>query len=99
VLEPDPSEYELIVNSTAVGLRGEDVFVELPLDREGFAPGQVVIDMVYGAEPSALLRAATANGATVVGGVEILVHQGGLSFEIWTGREAPLDTMRSAARL
>lgn len=97
-LDPDPSAYELIVNSTAVGLAGEDPFAELPLDRESFTPGQVVVDMVYGAEPTELLRAAEAGGATTVDGVEILVRQGALSFEIWTGREAPLETMRAAAR-
>jgi shikimate dehydrogenase len=97
-LEPDPTAYELIVNSTAVGLSGEDPFAELPLDRESFTSEQVVVDMVYGAEPTKLLRAAQAAGATVVDGVEILVQQGALSFEIWTGREAPLDAMREAAR-
>lgn len=99
VLAPDPSAYELIVNSTAVGLGGEDPFAELPLERKGFAPGQVVVDMVYGAEPTELLRAAEARGATTVDGVEILVRQGALSLQIWTGREAPLETMRAAARL
>jgi shikimate dehydrogenase len=99
VLEPDPSAYELVVNSTAVGLAGEDPFAELPLRRDTFAPGQVVVDMVYGAEPTALLRAAAAGGAAVVDGIEILARQGALAFEIWTGRKAPLDTMRSAARL
>jgi len=98
VVNPDPSSYELIVNSTAVGLAGEDPFAELPLRRDAFAPGQVVVDMVYGAEPTELLRAAQAIGATTVDGLEVLIQQGALSFEIWTGREPPLDTMRSAAR-
>jgi len=99
VSDPDPGAYDLIVNSTAVGLEGEDPFTELPLERDRFASGQVVVDMVYGAEPTALLRAAAAAGAATVDGIEILAQQGALSFEIWTGREAPLDTMRSAARL
>lgn len=98
VADPDSAAYELIVNSTAVGLKGEDPFAELPLDRSGFSSGQVVVDMVYGAEPTELLRAATAGGAQTVDGIEVLVQQGALSFEIWTGREPPLDTMRSAAR-
>lgn len=98
VLAPDPSAYELIVNSTAVGLAGEDPFAGLPLEREGFGTGQVVVDMVYGAEPTELLRVAEARGATAVDGIEILVRQGALSLQIWTGREAPLDTMRAAAR-
>jgi shikimate dehydrogenase len=90
--------YELIVNTTAVGLGGEDPFAELPLAEGAFAPSQTVVDMVYGGEPTALLRAAAVAGATTVDGIEILVQQGALSLEIWTGRPAPLDTMRAAAR-
>jgi shikimate dehydrogenase len=95
---PDPGAFGLIVNSTAVGLRGEDPFVDLPLTRSGFASGQTVVDMVYGEGRTPLLAAAIEAGARVVDGIEVLVHQGGLSFGIWTGREAPLDAMRAAAR-
>jgi shikimate dehydrogenase len=98
VAAPDSASYELIVNSTAVGLDGEDPFAELPLTSDGFSAGQAVVDMVYGGAPTALLRAADAAGATTVDGIEILVQQGGLSLETWTGRPAPLDTMRAAAR-
>jgi shikimate dehydrogenase len=96
---PDQAAYELIVNTTAVGLGGEDPFAELPLAAGAFAARQTVVDMVYGGEPTALLRAAAAAGATTVDGIEILVQQGALSLETWTGRPAPLDTMRAAARL
>jgi shikimate dehydrogenase len=98
VAAPDQAAYELIVNTTAVGLAGEDTFAELPLVAESFNADQTVVDMVYGGEPTALLRAAGAAGATTVDGIEILVQQGGLSLETWTGRPAPLDTMRTAAR-
>jgi shikimate dehydrogenase len=95
---PGQGEYDLIVNTTAVGLRGEDPFDHLPLAREGFGPSQVVVDMVYGERPSELLAAAAAAGAQTVDGLEILVQQGALSLEIWTGREPPIDVMRAAAR-
>lgn len=98
VIDPDQSAYELIVNSTAVGLGGEDPFAELPLRSDGFSAEQTVVDMVYGGKPTALLSAAEAAGATVVDGLEVLVQQGALSLEIWTARKAPLGTMRSAAR-
>ena len=96
---PDPSAYELIINSTAVGLRGEDPFAELPLTATGFSPGQTIVDLVYGGEPTRLQAAAEAAAATVVDGIEVLVRQGALSLRIWTGHEAPLEVMRSAARL
>lgn len=95
---PDAAGYELIVNTTAAGLRGEDPFAELPLTRGGFGAGQTVVDLVYGERPSPVLRDAEAAGATAVDGIEVLVHQGALSLRIWTGREPSLDTMRVAAR-
>jgi shikimate dehydrogenase len=95
---PDPAAYGLIVNSTSVGLAGEDPFEQLPLRRDGFAPGQVVVDMVYGSGPGLLLAAAAAAGAATVDGIEVLVRQGALSLREWTGREAPLEAMRAAAR-
>ncbi len=95
--DPDQEDYELIVNTSAAGLGGEDPFEHLPLRREGFQPGQVVVDMVYGDAPSRLLAAAAGAGATVVDGIEILVQQGALSLRIWTGREPPVATMRAAA--
>jgi shikimate dehydrogenase len=98
VTVPAQDAYDLLVNTTAVGLRGEDPFAELPLAAERFGPDQVVVDLVYGAEPSRLLAAAGAAGASVVDGIEVLVQQGALSLRIWTGRDAPLDAMRDAAR-
>jgi shikimate dehydrogenase len=98
VTAPDQGAYELIVNTSAAGLGGEDPFVELPLTPGGFTAGQTVIDLVYGEQPSRLLAAATAAGARTVDGIEVLVRQGALSLTIWTGCEAPLEAMRAAAR-
>jgi shikimate dehydrogenase len=95
---PEPAGYELIINTSAAGLHGEDPFEHLPLTPGAFKADQAVVDMVYGDRPSALLAAADAAGATTVDGLEILVQQGALSFEIWTGRKPPLDVMRAAAR-
>jgi shikimate dehydrogenase len=56
-----------------------------------------VVDLVYGPTETGLVEAAKAAGARTVDGLEILVRQGAASFEIWTGLEAPLATMRRAA--
>jgi shikimate dehydrogenase len=90
--------YGLIVNTTAAGLRGEDPFEHLPLEADRFTSEQVVVDMVYGSGPSQLLEAAERCGATVIDGLEILVQQGALSFQIWTGQQPDRDVMRAAAR-
>jgi shikimate dehydrogenase len=57
-----------------------------------------VVDLVYATEPTALIRSARARGIPTVAGLELLVAQGALSFELFTGRPAPIETMHAAAR-
>lgn len=97
ITDPSQDAYELIVNTSAAGLKGEDPFEHLPLEPDLFAESQTVVDMVYGERPSPLLEAAEKVGATTVDGLEILVQQGARSLEIWTGCEPDLDVMRRAA--
>ncbi len=96
--EPEAGAYDLVVNSTSVGLRGEDPFRDLPLTRRWFGHAQTVVDLVYGQGESRLLQVAGEAGADVVDGLEVLVRQGAASFRIWTGVEPPLEAMREAAR-
>jgi shikimate dehydrogenase len=90
--------YELFVNCTAVGMADEDPFEQLPLDAGRLGPGVLVVDLVYAGSESRLVTEARARGATAVDGLEVLVRQGAESLRIWTGREPPLEVMRSAAR-
>ena len=97
VAEPQPAD--LLVNCTAVGLDpGTDTFAELPIEPDALAGYRCVVDLVYGRRETELVSAARARGAAVIDGLEVLVRQGALSFEAWTGRPAPLGAMRSAAR-
>jgi shikimate dehydrogenase len=58
----------------------------------------IVVDLAYGDGQTPLLSAARRAGARTVDGLEMLVRQGALSFERWTGRPAPLEAMRAAVR-
>jgi shikimate dehydrogenase len=92
-----PGAADLLVNATAFGLDGQteaQLLDALPLAELGF---EVVVDMPYGSEPTALCRWAAARGARVVDGLELLVRQGARSLERWTGRPAPLEAMRQGA--
>jgi shikimate dehydrogenase len=90
---PEPAE--VLVNVTSLGLHGEDLPAELGLDQ---LQPELVADVVYGDEPTALSRWARARGARVVEGLEILVCQGARSLERWTGQAAPVDVMRRAVQ-
>lgn len=90
---------ELLVNCTSAGLHDPAAtFKQLPLDADGIGRFSIVIDFVYSSSQTALITAARQRGISTVDGLEILVRQGALSFEAWTGRTAPLTVMRDAAR-
>jgi shikimate dehydrogenase len=93
VASPEPAS--VLVNVTSLGMRGEELPEELGLT--GLEP-ELVADVVYGGEPTALCRWGEQRGARVVDGLEMLLRQGARSFERWTGRSAPVDAMRDAAR-
>jgi shikimate dehydrogenase len=63
---------------------------------EWLRPGQLVCDLTYNPRRTALLRAAHLAGATPLEGTGMLVHQGALSLEKWTGQPAPVEVMRRA---
>jgi len=58
----------------------------------------IVYDVVYGQRPTTSLARARAQGARAIDGSAMLAWQAALAFELWTGRAAPLEVMRSAAR-
>ncbi len=98
-----PVAADLLVNCTAVGMGamadgGEVAFKDLPLAPDELGTYACVVDLVYRPGETALLREARARGAAVVDGLEILVRQGALSYEIWTGQAPDLDRMRHGAR-
>jgi shikimate dehydrogenase len=94
-----PAPAELLVNCTSVGLADPSrTFKDLPLTADGIGEYACVVDLVYRTGGTLLVQEARRRGSRTIDGLEILVRQGALSFEGWTGRTAPLDVMRAAAR-
>ncbi len=82
---------EPAVLSTLPGGALDEVVVPAP--RTG-----LLFDAVYAGWPTPLARAAATAGMTVIGGLDLLVHQAARQFELFTGREAPLEAMFAAGR-
>jgi shikimate dehydrogenase len=93
------SPADVLVNCTAVGLDGSPSLDGLPLGAGDLAGYGCVVDLVYAASTTALTAAATAAGVPTVDGLELLVGQGALSFELFTGVDAPRAAMRAAVGL
>lgn len=83
---------DLLVNTSAVGLKGE-TFADFPWD--GLPPGARVYDMVYGKGGTAFLHTARARGHRAADGLGLLAAQGEESFFLWTGQRPPGGVMKA----
>jgi shikimate dehydrogenase len=96
-----PRPADLLVNATTVGMderkSPDETLSSLALDSDLLGSYEQVVDFAYSRGRTPLLTAAHRLGVKTVDGLSILVAQGGLSFELWTGHAAPLGAMRRAA--
>ena len=97
-IKQDTMGCQLIVNCTTVGMRHSPDEGQSPLPQAIMPRDALVYDLVYNPSQTPLLAAARAAGARTLGGLPMLVYQGVASFKLWTGREAPIDIMLSAAK-
>lgn len=82
-----------LINATPLGLKRSDV---LPIPKEYMNEKHLVCDLVYNPSETRLLKAAKARGARGLTGLGMLLYQGVIAFEIWTGKKAPIRVMKSA---
>jgi len=95
MLEEAVYNCDLLINTTSVGLKDPS---SSPLP-EGLLPRNgVVVDIVYNPATTRLMREAQEAGLAVLGGLPMLVWQGALSFELWTGVKPDIQVMYAAAR-
>lgn len=88
----DGEPFDLVVNATSLGLHPADA---LPLDVERCGEVGAVLDLVYGAQPTPLVRSARRCGIPADDGREMLLLQAAAAFRNWFGDPVPLDAMRA----
>jgi shikimate dehydrogenase len=93
-IQTNLQDSDILINATSVGMKPktDETVVPPKLLRKNLA----VMDIVYNPFETKLTRDAKVLGAKVVSGVEMLIYQGAASFEIWTGKSAPVEVMRQA---
>ncbi|MDB4356828.1 shikimate dehydrogenase [Akkermansiaceae bacterium] len=91
-LEVAISNSELIINTTSVGLKQSD---PSPIPSSWIEPHHLVYDTIYNPAKTRLLRDAQDQGARTANGLSLLLHQGALSLEYWTNKDAPIEAMRA----
>jgi len=89
---------DLIVNCTSLGM--EPRIEGLPWEENvEFREDQIVYDLVYNPAMTRLLQLASTDGAAAIGGLGMLVYQGAIAWEKWTGETAPVDVMQQATNI
>ena len=90
-----PEATDVLVNATSIGLYPE--VDDLPsLDYATIKPGLVVCDVIPNPPQTRFLDAAEARGAVTLDGLGMLVYQGAIAFQLWTGQDAPVAVMKQA---
>lgn len=95
VLKEELETTDILVNATSVGMSPDVNASPVPADL--LHSGLCVMDIVYNPLETKLLKDAKIVGAKVVSGLEMLLYQGAVAFEIWTNCPAPVDVMKKVA--
>jgi len=86
---------DLLINTTPVGMKDSD---PCPVDAKSMHKGMLVYDLIYNPAETKLLKTAKDKGAKTSNGLGMLLYQGMIAFEIWTGQKAPKEVMLKALR-
>ncbi len=87
------AEADCLINATPLGLKKTD---PLPIETRSVLRKHLVCDLVYNPPQTNFLKAARKKGAKQLSGLGMLLYQGVIAFEIWTGRKAPVMIMKNA---
>jgi shikimate dehydrogenase len=89
-----PATTDIIINGTSIGLYDADA--RLPLDTASLRAGQIVADVVFNPPQTRLLVDAAARGCRTLDGLSMLVNQGVLGVQYWTGVQPDAGVMQRA---
>jgi len=87
-------DIDLVVNTTSVGMKEGDICL---IEKENLHYGIFVYDIIYNRETE-LLKMAKELKISCLDGLSMLIYQGSISFEIWTGEKAPIEIMKKSIK-
>lgn len=90
----DAGKPDIIINATPLGLKPDG---PLPILPDVITPDMVICDLIY--KNTRFLQEAKNRGARTLNGAGMLLWQGVLAFELWTGVKPPVDVMRQSLLL
>ncbi len=88
-------EASIIINATPLGMHPDENSSPVRDEEAASLGDKICYDIVYNPLNTRFLKQAEEAGARTIGGLEMLIHQGSKSFELWTGEPFPIETVRA----
>jgi shikimate dehydrogenase len=91
-----PQNADIVVNATSIGLYDSEAFLDL--DTASLNSKMIVADVIFSPAKTRLIRDAQSKGCTVLDGLGMLVDQGVIGIEFWTGIEPDVKVMKKSLK-
>ena len=88
------SKCQLLVNATPFGRKTNEILINPDFLHKDLK----IMDLIYKPKETPIMKLAQKKGLKAIGGIGMLLYQGAASFELWTGRKAPLEVMHTALK-
>ena len=83
----------IFTNATGMGMKPLEGQTYIP-DKSFLRKDLIVTDVVYAPAETALLKMAKEVGCKTLNGFPMMLYQGAAAFELWTGKEMPVDHIK-----
>ncbi|PJK17527.1 shikimate dehydrogenase [Chryseomicrobium excrementi] len=84
------STFDVVIQTTSVGMDS----LETPLSNPNWTSSMLAVDIIYSPPETVFLKQARQQGATTMNGLSMLIGQGALAFELWTGIQPDQQEIR-----
>ena len=95
----DLSGFDIIINCTSFGMKHSELEGKLPIPQHLVKQCEIFYDLVYNPPITPIIQEVQQYGGIGINGIGMLIEQAGLSFKLWTGLEAPINSMYSILTL
>ncbi len=97
-LKAEIDDSYLFTNATGMGMKPREGQTYIP-DKSFFRPDLIVTDIIYSPQETKMLQLAKSAGCKTMNGMGMLLFQGAAAFQLWTGKEMPIEHMKQVLKI
>ncbi len=97
-LKAEIDDSYLFTNATGMGMKPREGQTYIP-DKSFFRPDLIVTDIIYSPQETKMLQLAKSAGCKTMNGMGMLLFQGAAAFQLWTGKEMPIEHMKQVLNI